>query len=89
MLATLFIFNQIIMLIISKIKDYYDYFQGIFGIDKKKILKRSNYILFEKDDFYMSSRNYNIHIFAINNKMYFLIETKKGYFYRQNHFLKI
>lgn len=68
------------MFIISKIKDYYDYYQGVFGIDKKKVLKRNGYILFQKDEFYMSSHNYNVHVFAINNKMYFLIETKKGIF---------
>lgn len=32
------------MKIISKIKDYYDYLQGIYGIDEKLILDRSDFI---------------------------------------------
>jgi hypothetical protein len=30
------------MKIISKHKDYYDYFQGIYGVDKMKILDRGD-----------------------------------------------
>lgn len=30
------------MLIISKFKDYYDYLQGIYGIDNKKVLDRTS-----------------------------------------------
>ena len=30
------------MLIISKFKDYYDYLQGIYGIDKKRVLDRTS-----------------------------------------------
>lgn len=31
------------MKIISKYKDYYDYLQGIYGVDEKKILDRTSY----------------------------------------------
>lgn len=31
------------MRILSKYKDYYDYLQGIYGIDEKKILDRTSY----------------------------------------------
>lgn len=37
------------MKIISKYKDYYDYLTGVYGIDPKKVLDRTNYCSFTYD----------------------------------------
>jgi len=66
------------MKIISKLKDYYDYYQGIFGIDTKKVLIRKDFILFEPTDWDYSINEYRIHLFAINNQIYSLVENKTG-----------
>ncbi|MCP4665240.1 MAG: hypothetical protein GY849_02650 [Deltaproteobacteria bacterium] len=74
------------MIIISKYKDYYDYFQGIFGRDNLKIYRRNNPILFKKCDFEYTSDKYEFHVFAVNNKLYILGENKKGIFKIPNDF---
>jgi hypothetical protein len=65
------------MKIISKYKDYYDYFQGIFGIDHNKIFKRKDYIL--KPDYVEATyTKYITHCFAINGQIKILFEDKDG-----------
>lgn len=68
------------MRIISKHKDYYDYLQGIYGIDQNKIFQRTD-ILKEQDfalDF--EEEDYYFYLFAINNKIYSLLRTAKGFY---------
>ena len=67
------------MKIISKYKDYYDYFQGIYGVDYNRIYKREDYIL--KPSYSASSDEdepFRMHTFAINNKLYYMAENEKG-----------
>ena len=62
------------MRIISKHKDYYDYYQGIFGIDNNKIFRRGD--VYKRIPLQSShTKNY---VFAINNKLYYLEEDKNG-----------
>ena len=50
------------MLIISKFKDYYDYLQGIWGVDEKRTLDRSNFITTDTD-----FKNYMLYCFYIGD----------------------
>lgn len=47
------------MKIISKFKDYYDYLQGIYGVDEKLVLNRTLYPVYN----YSFSNNFKIQIF--------------------------
>jgi hypothetical protein len=93
------------MQIISKRKDYYDYYQGIFGIDKTKVFNRTGFIKVSnqwshhKDDFMTGKRvpiemklekgywqkdtypdnSFTIHTFAINHKLYFIMQNSEGF----------
>ena len=74
------------MKIISKHKDYYDYLQGIYGVDNNKIYKRTNII--KEEDFETKfdldnkkrAKQHFFYTFAINNKEYQIIKTIKGFF---------
>jgi len=75
------------MKIISKHKDYYDYLQGIYGIDNYKIYKRTNVIKeedfeteFDLKDKKKRAKQHFFYSFAINNKKYQIIKTVKGFF---------
>jgi len=58
------------MRIISKYKDYYDYFVGIFGIDDNKIYDRRELIV-NKDPFKNSNNDdIDLYVFAIANTIY-------------------
>ncbi|MCF6297925.1 MAG: hypothetical protein L3J08_08085 [Flavobacteriaceae bacterium] len=67
------------MKIISKYKDYYDYLQGIYGIDQNKIFQRTNIIEEQDFDLDFEKEGYYFYLFAINNKIYSLIRTSKGF----------
>lgn len=61
------------MKIISKYKDYYDYLQGVYGVDNRLILDRRN----SKRPTYYSNGimiftigNINVDVLCINNKFY-------------------
>lgn len=69
------------MRIISKYKDYYDYYQGIFGVDNNKIYKRTNYIFYEKFNPTLRVYDFLLHTFAINNKIHFFFEDKAKMLY--------
>lgn len=82
------------MRIISKHKDYYDYLQGVYGIDNYKIYQRKNII--KEEDFdttfdLLNKKNKNQHFvyrFAINNKIYQIFKTRKGFFPVSKELLK-
>jgi len=82
------------MKIISKHKDYYDYLQGIYGIDNYKIYNRKNIIL-EKDfelvfeDEKKKPYQHFIYVFAINNRVYKMIKTRNGIFPMTKELLKL
>lgn len=57
------------MRILSKYKDYYDYYSGIFGIDNKKVYDRRNMVLLE--DIYIHDNCIQIIVFAICGKLYY------------------
>jgi hypothetical protein len=81
------------MKIISKHKDYYDYLQGIYGIDNYKVYNRKN-IVQEKDfeivfeDKKRKPYQHFIYAFAINNKVYKMVKTRVGIFPLTREFLK-
>lgn len=67
------------MKIISKEKDYYDYLQGIYGIDNKRVLDRTIYPIskylpsYDSEDyvsFTIFIGNYEINGYYKNNKIY-------------------
>ena len=67
------------MLIITKHKDYYDYLQGIYGVDNNKVYKRENYLIHQGWVEPLGG-SYKTHCFAINNKTYFIYEIKSGFY---------
>ncbi len=67
------------MRIISKHKDYYDYLQGVYGIDNNKVYKREDYIICGDFISYWNS-DHTVHCFAINNKLYTICQNKKGFY---------
>ena len=65
------------MWIMSKYKDYYDYYQGIFGIDKTKVYKRKDvYRLHEYDPRGAVTPVETIYDFYICGKKYRILEFK-------------
>lgn len=67
------------MRIISKHKDYYDYLQGIYGIDNNKIYRRDDPIIC--GDFISHWRSdHTVHCFAINSKLYTICQNKEGFY---------
>lgn len=66
------------MKIISKHKDYYDYYQGIFGSDNKRVFKRSNYVFNNQFIPRFTSHGYTVIVFAINHLLYFMYQDEKG-----------
>jgi hypothetical protein len=81
------------MKIISKRKDYYDYLQGIYGIDNYKIYNRKKIVL--EKDFELEFKNkkekpnqHFLYAFAINNKVYKMVKTRKGIFPMNRELLK-
>ncbi|MGB1316171.1 MAG: hypothetical protein ACPG4Y_09130 [Chitinophagales bacterium] len=82
------------MKIISKYKDYYDYLQGIFGIDNYKIYKRDK--IFKEHEFDLKFEDFKdrylvphfFYSFAINNTIYVMVKTKKGIFPLSKKLLK-
>jgi len=74
------------MKIISKYKDYYDYLQGVYGVDNYKVYTRSNIIMekdfelkFDLEDKKKTNQHF-FYSFAINNKFYVIVKTLKGIF---------
>ena len=68
------------MLIISKYKDYYDYYQGIFGIDKTKVYERKidlkdNIFLDKSDRFYDTNKK------EINHITFYICSKSITFFY--------
>ena len=79
------------MKIISKFKDYYDYLQGIYGIDDKLVLdRRSKDGLFKLEDvrgsgvdfesqvlyFFIAGQSYYMEYYK--GKLYYTLEERKG-----------
>jgi len=63
------------MKIISKHKDYFDYYSGIYGIDEKLILDRRNWDLKQKSVLNIDYIKHDLlHCIAFNNKFYFQIQ---------------
>lgn len=81
------------MKIISKHKDYYDYLQGIYGVDNYKIYNR-NKIVLEKEfelifeDKKKKPNQHFIYAFAINGKVYKMVKTRTGIFPMTKELLK-
>ena len=82
------------MKIISKYKDYYDYLQGIFGIDNYKIYKRDK--IFKEHEFDLKFEDFKdrylvphfFYSFAINNIIYVMVKTKTGIYPLSEKLLK-
>jgi len=66
------------MRIISKYKDYYDYLQGIYGVDQNKIFIRKNILKEEDLNLDFEKEKYYYYAFAINHKIYSLVRTAEG-----------
>ncbi len=81
------------MKIISKRKDYYDYLQGIYGIDNYKIYNRKKIVLEKEfelvfEDKKKKPNQHFLYAFAINNKVYKMVKTRKGIFPLTRELLK-
>jgi len=67
------------MRIISKHKDYFDYYQGIFGMDNSKVLKRDNvfrYTASYNPDIGITPTEEMVYDFFICGKQYRILEFK-------------
>lgn len=82
------------MKIISKFKDYYDYLQGIYGIDNFKVYKRNKIVkeaeisLQFEEEKWRARKPHFFYSFAINNKIYLMVKTEKGIFEVSKQILK-
>jgi hypothetical protein len=79
------------MKIISKFKDYYDYLQGIYGVDNYKVYKRDEIIKESDFELMFDEKIKNQHFFysfAINNKIYVMVKTSKGFYPLTEQLLK-
>jgi len=75
------------MKLLTKHKDYYDYLQGIYGIDEKIIYDRRAKHL-EKPSNFLSD-NYLEYTFAICNRLFILHYYKKKYYHTPEEILEL
>lgn len=68
------------MKILSKHKDYYDYLQGVYGIDELKILDRLSNQPLIKPEINLNNNNVYHYTFAICNQLYD-VYVRNGKFY--------
>lgn len=69
------------MKILSKYKDYYDYFQGIFGMDESKVYDRRKMVKRKDLDITVIEHSYDVLYFAICGKEYTLRQYKGKLYY--------
>lgn len=79
------------MKIISKHKDYYDYLQGIYGIDELMVYdRRRENLIRHQDVVYLSDRDKVVsHQFAICNKMWTFYEYKGKTYHTVEELVKL
>jgi hypothetical protein len=79
------------MKIISKHKDYYDYLQGIYGVDPLQVYDRrtDNLVKFSPSASTDIGEPYITHSFAINNRNYHIIEYKGKLYHSIDELIKL
>lgn len=82
--------NIEVMKIISKYKDYYDYLQGIIGVDNKIILdRREGFVLSKRNLIPFEEKTYSIYKFAICDMLYDVVISHGGKIFHGKEILKI
>ena len=76
------------MKIISKYKDYYDYYQGVFGMDNTKVYTRKDVKVFEPDR-YGFIDDYTEYAFYICGIQYTMYEFKDKFYHTPEELMEL
>lgn len=73
----------------SKHKDYYDYLQGIYGIDEKMIYDRRTDYLAKPNEFSEKEKDYIIYTLAICNRLFIIYKYGNKYYHTAEEILEL